>query len=154
NKSAPVGTGPFKFENWAKGSSITLARNPDYWGEAVALEKAEFRIVPDAAAAVPAILSGDIQAFPNMTAGDALPQIQGDPRFKVVIGATEGETILAINNKKPPFDKLQVRQAISHAIDRQAIIAAGSSGYGVPIGSHFSPANEAYVDLTGTYPYD
>lgn len=154
NKTTPVGTGPFKFENWAKGSSITLVRNPDYWGEAVALEKAEFRIVPDAAAAVPAILSGDIQAFPNMPAGDALPQIQADPRFEVVIGATEGETILATNNKKPPFDKLEVRQAIAHSIDRQAIIAAGSSGYGVPIGSHFSPANEAYVDLTGTYPHD
>lgn len=154
NKTTPVGTGPFKFENWAKGSSITLVRNPDYWGEAVALGKAEFRIVPDAAAAVPAILSGDIQAFPNMPAGDALPQIQADPRFEVVIGATEGETILATNNKKPPFDKLEVRQAIAHSIDRQAIIAAGSSGYGVPIGSHFSPANEAYVDLTGTYPHD
>ncbi|MCD6072866.1 MAG: transporter substrate-binding protein, partial [Microvirga sp.] len=154
NKTKPIGTGPFRFEAWAKGSSITLVRNPDYWGEAVALEKAEFRIIPDAAAAVPAILSGDVHAFPNMPAGDALPQIQADPRFEVVIGATEGETVLSTNNKKPPFDNLKVRQAIAHTIDRQAIIAAGSSGYGVPIGSHFSPANEAYVDLTGTYPYD
>ncbi|MEW9805208.1 ABC transporter substrate-binding protein [Mesorhizobium sp. ZMM04-5] len=154
NKEKPVGTGPFKFDNWAKGSSITLVRADGYWGEPAALEKAEFRIIPDAAAAVPALLSGDVQALPNFQLGDALPQVQSDPRFKVVIGSTEGETILATNNKKPPFDNLKVRQAIAHAIDRKAIIDGASGGFGVPIGSHFSPANEAYVDLTGTYPYD
>ncbi|CAG0950010.1 MAG: ABC transporter substrate-binding protein [Rhizobiaceae bacterium] len=154
NKEKPIGTGPFKFDNWAKGSSITIVKNPDYWGEPVALDKAEFRIVPDAAAAIPALLSGDVQAFPNVGVGDALAQIQADPRFKVVIGATEGETILSTNNKKAPFDKLEVRQAIAHTLDRQAIIDAASSGLGTPIGSHFSPANAAYVDLTGTYPHD
>jgi len=155
NKDKPVGTGPFKFDNWAKGSSITIVRNDDYWGEPVALAKAEFRIIPEAAAAIPAMLSGDVQAFPNMPAGDALPQLQADSRFKVVIGATEGETVLSTNNKKPPFDNLKVRQAIAHALDRKAIIDGASEGQaGVPIGSHFSPANAAYVDLTGTYPHD
>ncbi|MFP1633394.1 ABC transporter substrate-binding protein [Zhengella sp. ZM62] len=155
NKENPVGTGPFRFQNWAKGSSITIVKNPDYWGEPVSLEKAEFRIVPDAAAAVPALLSGDVQAFPQFPAGDALPQVQADPRFAVVIGATEGETILSTNNKKPPFDNLKVRQAIAHALDRQAIIAGASAGgNGVPIGTHFSPANKDYVDLTGMYPHD
>ena len=154
NKEKPVGTGPFKFGAWAKGSSITLVRNPAYWGEPVALDKAEFRIIPDAATAVPALLAGDVQAFPNVQLGDALPQIEADPRFKVVIGSTEGETILAINNKKPPFDQLKVRQAIAHAIDRKAIIDGASGGLGTPIGSHFAPHNPAYVDLTGAYPYD
>ncbi len=154
NKANPVGTGPFKFGNWAKGSSITIVKNPDYWGDAAALDKAEFRIIPDAAAAVPALLSGDVHAFANMPAGDALPQIQADSRFKVVIGATEGETILSTNNKKAPFDNIKVRQAIAHALNREAIIQGNGSGYGTPIGTHFSPANEAYVDLIGTYPYD
>jgi len=154
NKEKPIGTGPFKFDKWAKGSGITIVKNPAYWGEPVALQKAEFRIVPDAAAAIPALLSGDVQALPNFNVGDALPQIETDPRFKVVIGNTEGETILAINNKKPPFDQLKVRQAIAHAIDRKAVIDGASAGLGTPIGSHFSPANAAYVDLTGTYPHD
>ena len=154
NKERPIGTGPFKFENWIKGTSLTLVKADGYWGNPVALERAEFRIIPDAAAALPALLSGDVQALPNFQLGDALPQVQSDPRFKVVIGSTEGETILAINNKKPPFDNLKVRQAIAHVIDRQALIDGASGGVGTPIGSHFSPANEAYVDLTGTYPYD
>jgi peptide/nickel transport system substrate-binding protein len=153
NKEKPIGTGPFKFENWAKGSAITIVKNPDYWGEPVALEKAEFRIIPDAAAAIPALLSGDVQVFP-FTPPDAVAQIKDDPRFKVVVGSTEGETILSTNNKKPPFDNLKVRQAIAHAIDRQAIIDGGSAGYGTPIGSHFAPHNPAYIDLTGTYPHD
>ncbi|MBO6902762.1 MAG: ABC transporter substrate-binding protein [Rhizobiaceae bacterium] len=154
NKENPVGTGPFKFANWAKGSSITIEKNPDYWGEPVALDKAEFRIIPDAAAAIPALLSGDVQAFANMPAGDALSQIQADPRFEVVIGSTEGETILSTNNGKAPFDNLKVRQAIAHALNREEIIAGNGSGLGTPIGSHFSPGNAAYVDLTGTYPFD
>ncbi|BCG87779.1 ABC transporter substrate-binding protein [Mesorhizobium sp. 113-3-9] len=153
NKEKPVGTGPFKFQSWAKGSSITLVKSDHYWGTPAFLEKVEFRIVPDAAAAVPALLSGDIQAFPFFDP-DSVAQVKDDPRFKVVVGATEGETILSINNKKPPFDKLQVRQAISYALDRKAIIDGASAGLGLPIGSHMSPANKYYVDLTGRYPHD
>ena len=153
NKDKPVGTGPFKFDHWNKGAEITIVKNPDYWGEPVALDKAEFRIVPDAAAAVPALLAGDVQAFPFFPP-EAVAQIKDDPRFKVAIGSTEGETILSTNNKRPPFNDLKVRQAIAHALDRKSIIEAASSGYGIPIGSHFSPSNTAYVDLTGTYPYD
>lgn len=154
NKEKPVGTGPFKFDHWAKGSEITLVKNPDYWGKAPYLDKVTFRFIPDAAAAVPALLSGDVQAFPNMPAGDALPQIKADPRFKVVIGSTEGETILAINNGRKPFNNLKVRQAISYALNRKEIIEGASSGYGVPIGSHYSPADPGYLDLTGKYPYN
>lgn len=154
NKERPVGTGPFVLAGWAKGSSIRLERNPDYWGEPVALEKAEFRVIPDAAAAVTALLSGDVQAFPNLQAGDALGQLEADPRFEVVIGVTEGETVLAINNAKPPFDQRKVRQAISHALNRDEIILGATAGKGTPIGSHFSPGHEAYVDLTGVYPHD
>jgi peptide/nickel transport system substrate-binding protein len=154
NKEKPIGTGPFKFDSWAKGSSIKLVKSDSYWGDPVFLDKVEFRIVPDAAAAVPAILSGDVQCFPNAPVGDALAQLQAEPRLKVVIGLTEGETLLSINNKKAPFDKLEVRQAIASAIDRGAIIEAASNGLGTPIGSHMSPANPAYIDLVGTYPHD
>ncbi|MGB3416108.1 MAG: ABC transporter substrate-binding protein [Mesorhizobium sp.] len=153
NKEKPVGTGPFRFQNWAKGSSITLVKSDGYWGDPVFLDKAEFRIIPDAAAQVPALLSGDVQAFPFFPP-DAVAQVKDNPNLKVVIGSTEGETILAINNKKPPFDNLKVRQAISYALDRKAIIDGATGGLGVPIGSHMSPSNKAYVDLTGEYPHD
>jgi len=154
NKDQPVGTGPFKFDSWAKGSAATLVKNPDYWGEPVALDKATFRFIADPAAATAALLAGDVQAFPNFPAPEAVPQFEADPRFAVVIGSTEGETILSTNNGKPPFDKLEVRQAIAHAIDRQAIIDGAMFGLGTPIGSHFAPHHPAYVELVETYPYD
>ena len=60
NKEKPIGTGPFKFDSWAKGTSIKLVKSDHYWGAPVFLDKVEFRIVPDAAAYAPALLSGDI----------------------------------------------------------------------------------------------
>lgn len=153
NKEKPVGTGPFKFDSWAKGSSIKLAKAESYWGEPVALDKVEFRVIPDAAAAVPAVLSGDVQLFPFFPP-DAMSQVEGNPQLKVEVGLTEGETILSMNNKKAPFNKLEVRQAVASAINRTDIIAAASNGLGQPIGSHVSPANPDYVDLVNTYPHD
>jgi len=154
NKALPIGTGPFKFDRWVQGDRIELKRNPDYWGKAVKLEGAAFQVVPDPAAAVAAMMAGDLDAFPNFPAPENMSQFEADPRFTVKIGTTEGETILAINNSKPPFDDLKVRQAIAHAIDRNAIIDGAMFGYGTPIGSHFAPHHPAYVDLTGMSPYD
>lgn len=154
NKERPVGTGPFKFGNWAKGSQITLLRNAAYWGSQPALEKATFRIIPDPAAATAALLAGDVQAFPVFPSYETVPQFQADPRFKVVIGTTEGETVLGMNNAKPPFDALKVRQAIAHAIDRKALIDGTMFGFGTPIGSFFPPHHAAYTDLTAKSAYD
>ncbi|MGI9507836.1 MAG: ABC transporter substrate-binding protein, partial [Geminicoccaceae bacterium] len=68
NKALPIGTGPFKFDNWVQGDRIELKRNPDYWGEAVQLEGATFQVVPDPAAAMAAMMVGDLDAFPNFPA--------------------------------------------------------------------------------------
>jgi peptide/nickel transport system substrate-binding protein len=154
NKTEPVGTGPFRFARWVTGDRVEIVRNPDYWGEAPALASATFKFIPDPAAATAAMLAGDIDAFPNFPAPEALLQFESNPAFEVVIGSTEGETILAINNAKAPFDDIRVRRALAHAIDRQAVIDGAMFGYGTPIGSHFAPHHPAYVDLTGRYPYD
>lgn len=154
NKANPVGTGPFKFDNWVKGSSVSLLRNEDYWGDAAALKTATFRFISDPAAALSAMLAGDVDAFANFPAPESIPQLQADPRFAVVIGSTEGETILSTNNQKPPFDDIRVRRAIAHAIDRKAIIDGAMFGQGTPIGTHFAPHHPAYVDLVDRYPMD
>ena len=154
NKANPVGTGPFKFGSWVKGATLNLIKNDDYWGTPVALEKATFRFISDPAAALSAMLAGDVDAFANFPAPETIPQLRADPRFNVVIGSTEGETILSTNNTKPPFNDVRVRQAIAHAIDRQAIIDGAMFGLGTPIGTHFAPHHPAYVDLVGQYPLD
>ena len=150
----PVGTGPFKFDEWAQGDHITISRYDGYWGTPAQLSKATFRIISDPTAAFAAMMAGDVDAFPNFPAPETLAQFSTDPRFKVIVGSTEGETILAMNNRQPPLDNVKVREAIAHAINRQDIIDGAMFGYGTPIGTHFAPHNPDYVDLTGLSAYD
>lgn len=153
-KSNPIGTGAFTFSDWKQGDSITLTRNDNYWGDAPALESATFKFISEPTAAFAAMMAEDIDAFYGYPAPENLAQFELDPRFNVLAGNTEGETILAINNKMAPFDDVRVRKAVSMAIDRQAIIDGAMFGYGTPIGTHFAPHNPDYVDLTGNASYD
>ena len=150
----PIGTGPFKFSQWVQGDRVELVKNPDYWGEPAKLDKVTFKFISDPTAAFSAMMAGDIDAFPNYPAPENLAQFAADPRFQVIVGSTEGETILAMNNARAPFDDIRVREAVAHAIDRQAIIDGAMFGYGTPIGSHFAPHNPAYEDLTALSAYD
>ncbi|WMT90584.1 ABC transporter substrate-binding protein [Pelagibacterium sp. H642] len=154
NTTNPIGTGPFRFESWRQGDSVTLVRNEDYWGEAALLDRATFRFISDPTAAFAAMMAEDVDAFPVFPAPETLIQLQSDPRFEVVVGTTEGETILAMNNRREPLNNVLVREAIAHAIDRQAVIDGAMFGYGTPIGTHFAPHHPAYVDLTELSVYD
>jgi peptide/nickel transport system substrate-binding protein len=150
----PIGTGAFKFVEWAQGDHILLDKNPDYWGTPAKLDSVTFRFISDPTAAFAAMMAGDIDAFAGYPAPENLPQFEADPRFQVLVGNTEGETILAMNERHPPLDNVKVREAIAHAIDRQAIIDGAMFGIGTPIGAHFAPHNPAYVDLTALSNYD
>lgn len=150
----PVGTGPFAFADWVQGDRIELTRNDSYWGSPAMLESATFRFISDPTAAFAAMMAEDVDAFVGFPAPENIPQFEADPRFKVLIGNTEGETILAMNNAQPPFDNKLVREAVSLAIDRQAIIDGAMFGQGTPIGTHFAPHNPDYVDLLENSPHD
>ena len=130
NGTNPIGTGPFLFKDRVEGDHIDLVRNPDYWGTPVKLEAATFLFIKDPTAAFAALQAGDLDTFPNFPAPETVAQFESDPRFRVVVGTTQGETILAMNNGKAPLDNVKVRAAIAHAIDRQAIIEGAMFGYG------------------------
>ncbi|WP_323039314.1 ABC transporter substrate-binding protein [Gemmobacter sp.] len=155
NATAPVGTGPFKYASWTRGDRLVLEKNAAHRDAAtVALDKVEFRFIPDAAAASAALLAEEVDVYSGFPAPEMLPQFEADPRFDVTIGSTEAEVILAINNAKAPFTDLRVRQGISHAIDRAELIDGAMYGQAVPIGSFYPPHGPAYVDLTGLYAHD
>jgi len=153
-KTAPNGTGAFAFDNWVQGDSITLSRNEAYWGTPAILENVTIKYISDPTAAFAAVMAGDVDAFPTFPAPENLPQFDADPRFNVIVGSTEGETILSTNNKMPPFDNVKVREALAHAIDRNAIIDGAMFGYGIPISTHFAPHNPAYMDQSERSQYD
>lgn len=153
-KTHPVGTGPFVFSNWVQGDRIELSRNADYWGIPAKLDEVTFKFISDPTAAFAAMMAEDVDAFSVFPAPENLMQFEADARFKVIVGSSEGETILAINNKMPPFDNIKVREAVAHAIDRQSIIDGAMFGYGTPIGTHFAPHHPDYTDLTAQSNYD
>ena len=151
----PIGTGPFKFDNWAKGSANTLSAWDGYRApQTIKLRKVSFRFINDPSAQVAALLAGDVDAIPRFQATQSIGQFKSDGRFTVAVGGTEGKTVVSINNKRKPLDDVRVRRAIAAAIDRKALIDGAMDGLGTPIGSHMVPSDMGYVDLTSMNPYD
>jgi peptide/nickel transport system substrate-binding protein len=151
----PVGTGPYTLGAWAKGSSITLNKWEAYRNAgAIKLARVTIRIISDPSAQVAALLSGDVDVFPRVAAARSLAQFKSDPRFVVLIGGSKAKTIVSINERRKPLDDVRVRRAILAAIDRKAMIDGAVDGFGVPIGSFYTPGSLGYVDTTGINPYD
>lgn len=155
NETNPVGTGPYKFDKWVKGDSVTMVKFADHRNAAnVQIERATFRFINDSAAQVAALLAGDLDYMPALSASEMFGQFETHPDFNTLQGTTEGETIIAMNNGSEALSDVRVRRAIMHAVDRNALIEGASGGYGTPIGTHFAPHHPAYVDLTDMSAYD
>ncbi|MDO8375888.1 MAG: ABC transporter substrate-binding protein [Aquabacterium sp.] len=155
NNTQPVGTGPFKLDSWAKGSHLVLARWDGYRdAKAIALRRVTMRFISDGAAQVAALLAGDVDLFPRVSAAKSLGQFKADKRFQVLVGGSRAKTIVAINNKKKPLDDVRVRRAISMAIDRKQVIDGVADGFGAPIGSFYVPGAPGYLDLTSVNAYN
>ena len=154
-KSQPIGTGPFKLAEWKRGDSIVMVRNPDYYLKGLPyLDKVVFKFIPDPSSQLAALKAGDVDVIAYDMAPENVAALEKDARFKVLKGHTTTDVIMAMNNSKKPFSDAKVRQAITLAIDRKAVIQGAMSGYGTPIGSHMDPTNPYYVDLSGLYPYN
>ncbi len=150
----PAGTGPFRFDEWRPADRLTLRRNDAYYfPDRPRLDRVTVRFIPDPSAQLAALRAGDVDLVAEVTPEIAFA-LSADPRFRVVSGPSNVVQIMAINNARPPLDRLDVRRALAHAIDRQAIIAQVFFGYGTPIGSHLTPAVPFYVDMTHLFPYD
>ena len=156
NKTNPIGTGPFKFGNWNRGATLTLARNDAYWGTKAKLSEVEFRFISDGNAMNNALKSGDIDAVGQVGAPEQVAQFQQDPSFVVIKGASSGKVMVSINETSGPLNDKRVRQALYAAIDRKAWIDGYFAGLADPIGSHASPndGEPYYADMTGVNAYD
>lgn len=154
-RSEPIGTGPFKFVNYIEGSEVRLERFDGYWQEGLPyLDAVTFAIMSDPNSRFAALQSGDIDLIGVALAPEQFIQLQGNPELKGTQGTATAEITLALNNTRAPLDNKLVRQAITHAIDKDALVNGAFFGLGTPIGTHMSPAEPYYIDLTDTYPYN
>ena len=154
-RAQPVGTGPFRFARYVEGSEVRLERFEDYWNpELPYLESVTFRIIGDPNTRLAALQAGDIDLIGAAVPPEQVQLIDAAPDLKTYAGTATTEITVAMNNARPPFDDIRVRQAITHAIDKHAIVEGAFFGQGTVIGTHMTPAEPYYIDLTDTYPYD
>ncbi len=149
----PVGTGPYRFVSYEPQQRIVLEKFADYWQDTrEMIDQVEFRIIKDDQTALLQLQSGAID-FTGVPA-EQVPTLGN--AFTVVSHPANSVVIMGVNHARPPFDKLAVRQAIYHAIDRDAIIKAVFNGYAVKLGTHMSPVMAKYYQdgLQDRYPYD
>ena len=149
----PTGTGPFKFESWTRGDRLVMVRNDDYWGDKAKLERLIFRPIADNAARLQALQSGDIQGYDLVEPQD-VPTIEGDDSLQLLDRPAFNVAYVGINQKMPPMDKLEVRQAVAAGLDRQAVVDNFYGGRGEVAKEFMPPSLEGYADDVTEYPYD
>ena len=166
---AMVGTGPFRFERFARGDRVELARNDAYWGARPAWEKVSFRIVPTDPARLAGLLSGELDAIEQVPTAD-LPRIRRDARLNTVQKVSwrtiffyldqHGDRVPGLADKsgrplaRNPFRDLRVRRALSKAINRPAIAQRLMDGAAIPASNLVSPPVFGYAQDLKPEPYD
>ena len=149
----PIGTGPFKFDSWERGSRLTLVRNEDYWGDKAQLDSLVFTPIPDNAARLQALQAGDIQGYDLVEPQD-IETLAADSSLQVLDRPAFNVGYVGINQAKPPMDKLEVRQAIAHGLDRQGVVDAFYAGRGEVAKEFMPPDVLGYADDVTEYDFD
>ncbi|MCA0353635.1 MAG: ABC transporter substrate-binding protein [Chloroflexi bacterium] len=146
-----VGTGPFKFERWDAGQSITLVRNEDYWGDKAKMPGVVVRFIAEAPQRLAELEAGTIDFTINLSA-DSRNKIASSADLQVVDLTPFNIAYLSLNMNNKPFDDVRVRQAVAYAINKQEILDASYGGVG-SIADDFLPDGLAEYRATDLEPY-
>ncbi|CEI82572.1 ABC transporter substrate-binding protein [Oceanobacillus oncorhynchi subsp. incaldanensis] len=150
----PVGTGPFEFVSWAKDDSIVLDKFDDYRIEGLPkLDRVVFEVIPDNAARLIALRSGEIDIMDGLNPDDAAG-VEADEGLELYERAENNIGYVGFNVQKEPFDNKNLRHAVSHAIDKEAIAEALYAGYATPASVPLPPSYMGYNDEVESFEYD
>ncbi|HEY6240685.1 MAG TPA: ABC transporter substrate-binding protein [Burkholderiales bacterium] len=166
---AMIGTGPFRFVRFARGDRVEIASNGAYWGGAPAWDKVIFRIIPTDPARIAALLSGDVDVVEQIPPAD-LPRIRRDPNLRVAERVSWRTIFFHLDQYRDrapsladlsgraldrnPLRDRRVRQAISRAINRQAIVDRLMEGAALPASNLVSPPVFGYAPDLKSDRYD
>ncbi|MDR1977159.1 MAG: ABC transporter substrate-binding protein [Synergistaceae bacterium] len=151
----PVGSGPYKFVNWQKGSQIELTANDEHWKGKPQIVGAVFRFVPNAASRIADLQSGLADVILNLNA-DNVEALKSDGALQVLSSPTERVAFLLFNclRDSSPTKAVNVRKAIAYAIDREAIVTSLLRGYGNLVKEVLTPLSFGYDDTVEGFSYD
>jgi peptide/nickel transport system substrate-binding protein len=154
-KSHPIGTGPFRFEEWVRGDRIVLVKNADYHVKGLPkLDRVTFRFVTDPNAVLAALKAGDVDASLFGLGPEHVQDLAKDPRFQVITGDTTNDVILSMNNSRKPYTDVRVRRAMTYGINKADVLKGAMFGMGKILGTNVDPLNPYYVDMSKAMPYD
>lgn len=131
----PVGTGPWKLKEWVRGDHMIFEANPDYFQGRPYLDRIIVKVIPDATVAFAALEKGDVHYFPFTGVIGGPPyqlvnRLKQSKHLEVKVFDVVSTQRLFFRNDKPPFNNLQARQAVAHAINKQFIVEKLLFGYG------------------------
>jgi peptide/nickel transport system substrate-binding protein len=137
----PVGTGPFVFKEWRRGSQITFVRNTAWWKGPVHLDEVVYRPMPDTDTRIASLKAGNLDIAMNAPGKDVL-EAKNSKKFTVLDPGSLATTFVMLNVDKPDVSDQRVRQAMAHALDRDALnkvvnkgllkVASTAFGTGLP----------------------
>jgi peptide/nickel transport system substrate-binding protein len=137
----PIGTGPFQFKAWSPGDRLELQRNPDYYEPGLPkLDGVTIRIIPEAAAQLAALESGEIDILWNLPY-EAVERFKNHPTIRADSVATATWDAAILNNGRPPFNDMRVRQALAATIDKEGLVELALFGQGAPTHSPIPPSH-------------
>ncbi len=153
-KQKPVGSGPYKFKLWEKKQKIVLESNEEYWGPKPHLKTVIFRSIPDNNTRLQEMLAGNLHVMDNPDSNH-IKTIEQKLGAKAQLLKAPGFNIgyLALNQEKKPFDNVKVRQAIAHAINKEAIVSTVYNGYAKAAKNPMPPTLWGYNDDVKDYEY-
>jgi peptide/nickel transport system substrate-binding protein len=131
----PVGTGPYKFVKWEPENVIVMEAFEDYHAGAAPIKNVTFRIIGSASTGTISLQKGSIDAYVNVSSVDR-QTVKDDENLELLERSSGAFRFLGINCEVKPFDDVRVRQAIAHAIDKEAVVIGAEDGNGVVAVSH------------------
>ncbi len=148
----PVGTGPFKYKEWVPGNRMVMVRNDEYWGEKAPLEEITFRAIPDDASRVVALETGEVHVAVRIPPFD-IPRLKANPNITINNTASVRTIYMGFNNTKAPLTDKRVRQALNHAVNKDAIVKHILGGIGRVSDAPISPGIFGYTPIK-TYEFN
>lgn len=151
--SHPAGTGPYKFVEYVPGSRLVLERNDAYWGAKAKTRRLVIRFIPDDAARVAALESGEVAVINNVPP-DVVRRIETNPKLAILSVPTTRIVYLEMTVTRAPFNDPRVRKALNYAVDRQGLAGELMDGLAERARSVFNRAIPGYNSSLPQYPLD